>query len=92
MPIRVRGEFFGTADYPRALCDRMICRSGGRMEARRMADNSLTIRPYEEQDAELGCPKVNLQVRASNEAVVAFYCKLGYTIEERVSLGKRLLP
>jgi ribosomal protein S18 acetylase RimI-like enzyme len=42
--------------------------------------------------AALGCPKVNLQVRASNEAVVAFYRKLGYAVEERVSLGKRLTP
>ena len=40
--------------------------------------------------AAMGCPKVNLQVRASNEAVVAFYKKLGYAFEERVSMGKRL--
>jgi ribosomal protein S18 acetylase RimI-like enzyme len=42
--------------------------------------------------AEVGCPKVNLQVRASNEGVVAFYRKLGYAVEERVSMGKRLNP
>ena len=40
--------------------------------------------------AELGCPKVNLQVRASNAEVVAFYQGLGYATEERVSLGKPL--
>jgi ribosomal protein S18 acetylase RimI-like enzyme len=40
--------------------------------------------------ARLGCDKVNLQVRASNAAVVAFYRALGYAIEERVSMGKRL--
>ena len=40
--------------------------------------------------ARLGCPKINLQVRASNEAVVSFYRKLGYRIEERISMGKRL--
>jgi ribosomal protein S18 acetylase RimI-like enzyme len=40
--------------------------------------------------AALGCPKINLQVRASNEAVVAFYRQLGYAIEERISMGKRL--
>ncbi len=38
-----------------------------------------------------GCPKVNLQVRAGNEAVVAFYRRLGYEVEELVSLGKRLI-
>jgi ribosomal protein S18 acetylase RimI-like enzyme len=40
--------------------------------------------------AALGCPKVNLQVRATNEAVVSFYRKLEYTVEERISMGKRL--
>ena len=37
-----------------------------------------------------GCLKVNLQVRASNEEVVALYEKLGYEVEARVSMGKRL--
>jgi ribosomal protein S18 acetylase RimI-like enzyme len=36
----------------------------------------------------LACPKINLQVRTDNGAVVAFYESLGYTIEERLSLGK----
>ena len=34
--------------------------------------------------------KLNLQVRATNESVIAFYRALGYEVEERVSLGKRL--
>jgi ribosomal protein S18 acetylase RimI-like enzyme len=38
----------------------------------------------------LGCTKINLQVRSTNAEVVAFYRKLGYATEERVSLGKRL--
>ncbi len=38
----------------------------------------------------LGCEKVNLQVRSENHEVVAFYEKLGFTSEPRVSLGKRL--
>jgi ribosomal protein S18 acetylase RimI-like enzyme len=37
-----------------------------------------------------GCLKVNLQVRASNAEAVAFYERLGYVVEERVSMGKRL--
>lgn len=40
---------------------------------------------------ERGCPKVNLQVRASNPAAVAFYRRLGYAQDESVSLGKRLI-
>lgn len=37
-----------------------------------------------------GCPKVNLQVRHDNAAVVAFYEHLGYVDDHVVSLGKRL--
>ena len=40
--------------------------------------------------AQRGCLKVNLQVRSSNIEVIAFYEKLGYGVEERVSMGKRL--
>ena len=39
---------------------------------------------------ELGCIKVNLQVRGSNASVVAFYESLGFAVEDRVSLGMRL--
>lgn len=37
-----------------------------------------------------GCLKINLQVRASNTEVIAFYERLGYVVEPIVSLGKRL--
>jgi ribosomal protein S18 acetylase RimI-like enzyme len=40
--------------------------------------------------AALGCPKVNLQVRSANEAVLGFYRRLGYVDDDVVSLGKRL--
>ena len=40
---------------------------------------------------ERGCPKINLQVRASNPAAVAFYRRLGYARDESISLGKRLI-
>ena len=39
---------------------------------------------------ELGCIKVNLQVRRTNAPVVAFYESIGFTVEDRVSLGMRL--
>ena len=38
----------------------------------------------------LGCLKVNLQVVSSNSGVVEFYEKLGFSVEDRVSMGKRL--
>jgi len=37
-----------------------------------------------------GCVKVNLQVRAGNEAVAAFYRKLGFAEEPRISMGRSL--
>jgi ribosomal protein S18 acetylase RimI-like enzyme len=37
----------------------------------------------------LACPKVNIQIRAGNSEVIAFYRRLGFEIEERVSMGRR---
>ena len=48
------------------------------------------VRGIETALVERGCLKVNLQVRSSNSGVIAFYEKLGYAVEERVSMGKRL--
>jgi len=38
----------------------------------------------------LGCHKLNLQVRRNNEETVAFYERLGYSLEDHFSMGKRL--
>lgn len=38
-----------------------------------------------------GCAKINLQVRAGNDAVMAFYAALGYREDPVRSLGKRLV-
>ncbi len=37
-----------------------------------------------------GCTKLNLQVRSSNPQGVEFYRRLGFAVEDRVSMGKRL--
>ena len=39
----------------------------------------------------LGCPKINLQVRETNPEAIDFYHRLGFTNDEVVSLGKRLI-
>lgn len=39
---------------------------------------------------EAGCPKINLQVRNSNSAVIAFYESIGFQVDPVTSLGKRL--
>ena len=38
-----------------------------------------------------GCPKLSLQIRQGNEAVVGFYQALGYAVDPVVSMGKRLI-
>ncbi len=57
---------------------------------RRQGIGRALMREVEQRLARLGCPKLNLQVRASNDQVVAFYRRLGYRVEERISMGKRL--
>jgi len=59
-------------------------------EYQRRGVASLLMKMAEEKLAAMGCPKLNLQVRAENAAVIEFYRKLGYEIEERVSMGKKL--
>jgi len=46
---------------------------------------------FEERLTAMGCPKLNLQVRAGNDAVIGFYARLGYTDDRTVSMGKRLI-
>jgi ribosomal protein S18 acetylase RimI-like enzyme len=40
---------------------------------------------------ELGCPKIQLQVRKDNVDAIAFYRKLGYSEDAVVNMGKRLI-
>jgi ribosomal protein S18 acetylase RimI-like enzyme len=61
-------------------------------EQRRRGVGAALLRRAEELLAELGCPKLNLQVRASSPQAVGFYEKLGYRVEERISMGKVLEP
>ena len=35
-----------------------------------------------------GCPKINLQIRETNQAVIAFYESLGFTNDRVISMGK----
>lgn len=40
---------------------------------------------------ELGCPKLNLQVRRGNAEAVAFYRSVGYSEDDVLGMGKRLI-
>jgi len=37
-----------------------------------------------------GCPKINLQVRTTNRGAVEFYRRIGFIVDDVVSMGKRL--
>ena len=39
---------------------------------------------------EMGCPKINLQIRRGNDMIKSFYQKLGFSNDHVVSMGKRL--
>ncbi len=57
---------------------------------RRRKVGTALIRHVERALAEAGSPKINLQVLPTNAGAVAFYEKLGYHVEERISIGKVL--
>jgi ribosomal protein S18 acetylase RimI-like enzyme len=37
-----------------------------------------------------GCPKINIQVRSTNTKVIEFYKRIGFELDDVISLGKRL--
>jgi len=58
--------------------------------ARRKGIATALVHAAEARLRAVGCPKVNLQVRAENSAVTSFYKSLSYQLEDRLSLGKQL--
>lgn len=53
----------------------------------------IAARMMKEAEARLramGCPKINLQVRAGNKSVVEFYESIGYKLDDILNMGKRL--
>lgn len=58
---------------------------------RRQGHGRAMMHAAEQALAKLNCPKINLQVRSSNENVIAFYEEMGYHADDVVSLGKRLV-
>lgn len=51
---------------------------------------SALVREAERHLLELGCVKINLQIQSANASVAEFYRRLGFDVEERISMGKRL--
>ena len=58
---------------------------------RRHGLGSSLVRYAEQALTALGCMKINLQITGGNDAVVGFYEALGYGVEPRISMGKRIV-
>lgn len=59
-------------------------------EYRRQGLARQLMRAAETQLKAAGCPKINLQVRTSNQTALGFYQAIGFTVDDVISLGKRL--
>ena len=57
---------------------------------RRSGFGRLLMAEVESRLVEYGCTKLNLQVRAENQEGVNFYLSVGYSVEDRISMGKRI--
>src|SRR5215831_8149513 len=98
--LRVQPELFLVAELDGVLVGALMAGFDGvrgwlhrlavRASRRRSGVGTRLVRSAETALFALGCPKVNLQVRSSNAPVVAFYRALGYSLEDRVSLGRHL--
>jgi len=100
--LKVQADMFLVA----CLDDRVVATVMAGYEGHRGWINYLAVSPQcrckgigrrmmEEAEAMLraaGCPKINLQVRSTNDAVIGFYKRIGFKTDDVVSLGKRLEP
>lgn len=58
---------------------------------RRHGLGSSLVRYAEQALTALGCMKVNLQITSGNDGVAGFYEALGYGVEPRISMGKKIV-
>jgi len=56
-------------------------------EERRNGTGEALVKYAMQSLREIGCIKVNLQIRSTNTEVAAFYKALGFATEERLSMG-----
>lgn len=61
-------------------------------EYRRQGHATAMVRKAERLLRQAGCPKINLQIRETNESVIQFYRRIGYARDPVISMGKRLIP
>jgi ribosomal protein S18 acetylase RimI-like enzyme len=56
----------------------------------RLGVGTALVRHAEQALTQRGCMKINLQIVSGNEGVSRFYQSLGYAVEPRISMGKRI--
>ncbi|GEO00596.1 acetyltransferase [Novosphingobium sediminis] len=61
-----------------------------RQSAKRRGIGTALVETAEAALRALGCPKINLQVRSTNAAVIEFYKELGFSVEDHISMGRLL--
>lgn len=96
--------FVGLEDDRDESCDRILATVMAGYDGHRGWINYLAVDPEHRREGlgrqmmevaeralrDLGCPKINLQVREGNTDVLAFYERIGFHLDPTVSLGKRL--
>ena len=86
----LNGKIVGTTiagyDGVRGWVHKVACHP----EQRKQGIAQALMSKAEQALAELGCVKLNLQVRAGNDSAAAFYEAIGFEKEERISFSKHL--
>lgn len=59
-------------------------------EKRKLKIGTALLKHAENELKKQGCVKINLQIFKDNENVKNFYLKNGYSVEERISMGKEI--
>ncbi len=60
-------------------------------EMRRRGLGRMMMERIESGLRDMGCPKINLQVRENNLDIISFYEKIGYSSDHVIGFGKKLV-
>jgi ribosomal protein S18 acetylase RimI-like enzyme len=98
--LRVQPELFLVGVASRELVASVMAGYGGHRgwlnylavapRFRRQGIGRMLVAEAEARLRQMGCPKINIQIRASNLAVIEFYKRIGFKPDEVLSMGKRL--
>jgi len=92
--LAVEDELFivGTEESDLEKHEGSSTRCHGKIIATAMGLGQQLMSDLESRLLALGCAKLNLQIRSDNDEVLQFYQRIGYQVDEAISMGKRLIP